>query len=668
MKRKEIKVALAGNPNVGKSTLFNILTGLRQHVGNWPGKTVERKEGFLEFNGVTLRIIDLPGTYSLTAYSEEEKIARDFIIHEQPDVVINIVDASNLERNLYLTLQLLELTSNVVIALNMIDVAKAKGIEINTSLLSEILGVPVVETIASKSIGVRELIHKTIDLGFGKIKTKRFKADFGHHIEQEIAEIESLLEDINTETYPKRWLAIKLLEHDQEVIKLVRKFPNSQLIFEKLEHVRKTEIHHDYEVEIADKRYEIIDKITKKVIKRKKIRGESLTDKIDNIVTHKIFGIPILLAIYGFVFFATFQLSSPIVDFFDNFFSWLSEFIKNFLLSIKAPEIVIDMIVDGAIAGFSTVMTFVPLIAIFFFIYSILEDMGYMTRAAFVMDRVMHSLGLHGRTFLCLICAFGCNVPAILATRTLANKKDKIVAILINPLIPCGARLGVMVFITGIFFHGLEATLVMLSLLTISICLAGVMGFFFKRFLLAGEHTPFVMEMPPYHIPNLRSVLLHTWERVSVFIKRASTLIVLFSIMMWFLSNFPSSENIEDTFAAYLGRILEPVGKLMGFDWKVTTALFFALLAKELSISTLAVIYGLESEESLAKLLPEVWTPLQAYTFLLVHMIYVPCIATIAVIKKETDSWKWAFFAVGYSIFLAGLLGIIVYNLGSLFL
>lgn len=668
MKRKEIKVALAGNPNVGKSTLFNILTGLRQHVGNWPGKTVERKEGFLEFNGVTLRIIDLPGTYSLTAYSEEEKIARDFIIHEQPDVVINIVDASNLERNLYLTLQLLELTSNVVIALNMIDVAKAKGIEINTSLLSEILGVPVVETIASKSIGVRELIHKTIDLGFGKIKTKRFKADFGHHIEQEIAEIESLLEDINTETYPKRWLAIKLLEHDQEVIKLVRKFPNSQLIFEKLEHVRKTEIHHDYEVEIADKRYEIIDKITKKVIKRGKIRGESLTDKIDNIVTHKIFGIPILLAIYGFVFFATFQLSSPIVDFFDNFFSWLSEFIKNFLLSIKAPEIVIDMIVDGAIAGFSTVMTFVPLIAIFFFIYSILEDMGYMTRAAFVMDRVMHSLGLHGRTFLCLICAFGCNVPAILATRTLANKKDKIVAILINPLIPCGARLGVMVFITGIFFHGLEATLVMLSLLTISICLAGVMGFFFKRFLLAGEHTPFVMEMPPYHIPNLRSVLLHTWERVSVFIKRASTLIVLFSIMMWFLSNFPSSENIEDTFAAYLGRILEPVGKLMGFDWKVTTALFFALLAKELSISTLAVIYGLESEESLAKLLPEVWTPLQAYTFLLVHMIYVPCIATIAVIKKETDSWKWAFFAVGYSIFLAGLLGIIVYNLGSLFL
>ncbi|HDN82996.1 MAG TPA: ferrous iron transport protein B, partial [Candidatus Altiarchaeales archaeon] len=660
MKRKEIKVALAGNPNVGKSTLFNILTGLRQHVGNWPGKTVERKEGFLEFNGVTLRIIDLPGTYSLTAYSEEEKIARDFIIHEQPDVVINIVDASNLERNLYLTLQLLELTSNVVIALNMIDVAKAKGIEINTSLLSEILGVPVVETIASKSIGVRELIHKVVDLGFGKIKTKRFKADFGHHIEQEIAEIESLLEDINTETYPKRWLAIKLLEHDQEVIKLVRKFPNSQLIFEKLEHVRKTEIHHDYEVEIADKRYEIIDKITKKVIKRKKIRGESLTDKIDNIVTHKIFGIPILLAIYGFVFFATFQLSSPIVDFFDNFFSWLSEFIKNFLLSIKAPEIVIDMIVDGAIAGFSTVMTFVPLIAIFFFIYSILEDMGYMTRAAFVMDRVMHSLGLHGRTFLCLICAFGCNVPAILATRTLANKKDKIVAILINPLIPCGARLGVMVFITGIFFHGLEATLVMLSLLTISICLAGVMGFFFKRFLLAGEHTPFVMEMPPYHIPNLRSVLLHTWERVSVFIKRASTLIVLFSIMMWFLSNFPSSENIEDTFAAYLGKILEPVGKLMGFDWKVTTALFFALLAKELSISTLAVIYGLESEGSLAKLLPEVWTPLQAYTFLLVHMIYVPCIATIAVIKKETDSWKWAFFAVGYSIFLAGLLGIIV--------
>ncbi|RLI91022.1 MAG: ferrous iron transport protein B [Candidatus Altiarchaeales archaeon] len=668
MKRKEIKVALAGNPNVGKSTLFNILTGLRQHVGNWPGKTVERKEGFLEFNGVTLRIIDLPGTYSLTAYSEEEKIARDFIIHEQPDVVINIVDASNLERNLYLTLQLLELTSNVVIALNMIDVAKAKGIEINTSLLSEILGVPVVETIASKSIGVRELIHKVVDLGFGKIKTKRFKADFGHHIEQEIAEIESLLEDINTETYPKRWLAIKLLEHDQEVIKLVRKFPNSQLIFEKLEHVRKTEIHHDYEVEIADKRYEIIDKITKKVIKRKKIRGESLTDKIDNIVTHKIFGIPILLAIYGFVFFATFQLSSPIVDFFDNFFSWLSEFIKNFLLSIKAPEIVIDMIVDGAIAGFSTVMTFVPLIAIFFFIYSILEDIGYMTRAAFVMDRVMHSLGLHGRTFLCLICAFGCNVPAILGTRTLANKKDKIVAILINPLIPCGARLGVMVFITGIFFHGLEATLVMLSLLTISICLAGVMGFFFKRFLLAGEHTPFVMEMPPYHIPNLRSVLLHTWERVSVFIKRASTLIVLFSIMMWFLSNFPSSENIEDTFAAYLGKILEPVGKLMGFDWKVTTALFFALLAKELSISTLAVIYGLESEGSLAKLLPEVWTPLQAYTFLLVHMIYVPCIATIAVIKKETDSWKWAFFAVGYSIFLAGLLGIIVYNLGSLFL
>ncbi len=662
--KAEITVALEGNPNVGKSTLFNALTGMRQHVGNWPGKTVEKKEGLCRYKGSTLKIVDLPGTYSLTAYSLEEMIARDFVIHERPDVVVDIVDASNLERNLYLTLQTLELTGKVVIALNMTDVAKARGLDIDVKKLSEILGVPVIPTGADKLRGIEDLVSAMVGVAEGKIETRPCKLDFGRHIEGQIKEVGEVLKDMDLKGHTLRWFAIKLLENDSEAIEVTKSLKDGQKIFEKVDATRRSEIHHDMEVEIADKRYEIIDRIIKDVLKKKRVTEEEITDKIDRVVTHKVLGLPILLGIFASIFWITFNVSAPLMGAFDGFFGRLGEVTGAWMVSLNAPEWLTSLMVDGVIAGVGGVMVFLPLIAIFFLIFAFLEDWGYMARAAFVMDRIMHAIGLHGKTFLSLLMGYGCNIPGIMATRTLEHRKDRLIAILINPLIPCGARLGVMTFLVAIFFKGNTATLVMLSLIVLSLALVVLTGLLLRRFVLPGEHPAFIMELPPYHKPTIRGLAIHTWERVGVFVKRAGTIIVLVSIVIWALSSFPSGAELGDTYIGQLGKLLKPLGSPIGFDWRLMVALIFGFAAKELTLSTLAILYGLGEEVGLEVALATQWTSLIAYTFLVVQMIYIPCLASMAIMKKETNSWKWTMFGVAYTIILAFIMGIIVYNVG----
>lgn len=664
--KKEIIVALEGNPNVGKSTLFNALTGMRQHVGNWPGKTVEKKEGLCKYKGKKLRIVDLPGTYSLTAYSIEEIIARDFVIHERPDVVVDIVDASNLERNLYLTLQTLELTNKVVVALNMADVAEAKRFRIDIPKLSEMLGVPVIPTVADKRRGIDNLLSAVVGVAEGKIETKPCRLGFSRHIERQIREIEELLKDVDLGGHPLRWFAIKLLENDSEAVEITKNLKDGKKIFEKIDAIRKSEIHHDMEVEIADERYKIIEKITKEVLKKERAPVEDITDRIDRIVTHKILGLPILLGIYASIFWITFNVSTPLMDVFDKFFCWLGELTRQWMFSFNAPELLISLLVDGVIAGVGSVLVFLPLIAIFFLIFAFLEDWGYMARAAFVMDRIMHAIGLHGKTFLSLLMGYGCNIPGIMATRTLEHRKDRLIAILINPLIPCGARLGVMTFLVAVFFKGNIATLVMLSLIILSLALVVLMGLLLRRLVLPGEHPAFIMELPPYHRPTVRGLLMHTWERAGVFVKRAGTIIVVVSIALWGLSTFPSETGLGNTYIGQLGRLFEPLGSLMGFDWRLMVALIFGFAAKELTIATLGILYGHEEEGVLATILAKSWSPLIAYTFLVVQLIYVPCLASVAVMKRETNSWRWTLFGVAYTLILAFIAGIIVYNLGTL--
>jgi len=660
---KKYLIALAGNPNTGKSTVFNTLTGARQHIGNWPGKTIEKKEGICEYENIELKIVDLPGTYSLTAYSDEELIARDFIIKEKPTVVVNIVDASNLSRNLYLTLRLLELTDKVIIALNMMDIAEEKGMKIDVEKLSELLGVPIVPMVASEGIGIKKLLDTIVDLIKGKIRTRPLRLNFGQHIESQIKSVERELEDIDLKEYPKRWLAIKLLEGDTEVEEMIRKSSRGQRILELIKSIRNSEIHHNLELEIVEGVYEHVDRIVKEAVKVERPSKEDLTERIDRIVLHKLLGVLILLSIYAVVFLITFGLSGPIVELIDRVVEYISTLTMNYLIKIGVELWLIRLICEGIIMGVGRVLTIIPPIAIFFLLYALLEDWGYMTRAAFVMDKLTHNIGLHGRSFLCLLCGFGCSVPAVLATRTIVESKDKLATMLTVPLVPCSARLAVMIFIVSVFFKGIMATLVMLSLVGISILLVIASAAILKRYVIPGEHAPFIMEMPPYHRPVLRNVLLFTWIRARAFLKRAGTVIVLVSVVVWILSNYPPGVPLEKTWIGEVGRAIEPLGATMGLDWRMTTSLLLAILAKELSVSTLSLLYrreGLKLEE----ILVSEWSPLTAYTYCLVHMIYMPCVSTIITLRLESGSWKWALIGTLFSIILALVVGVITYTIG----
>ena len=671
---KEIVIALAGNPNSGKTTVFNNLTGARQHVGNWPGVTVEKKVGRLIYAGKTHKVIDLPGIYSLGAYSEDEIIARDFILHEKPDVVINVVDASNIERNLYLTVQLLEAGVRMVVALNMVDEAEARNIVVDREKLAEFLGVPVVPTVATKNKGLPELVEQALAAAESGPQ-EALKIDYGQEAEAEISELEKVISSRPglADRYPPRWLAVKLLEEDDRLLKEIGKLPDSgDLLARREKSIRRLQKITGEEVEnlFAERRYGFISGIVRQVVRKKNIEQRlSLSDRIDRVVTSRFFGLPIFLVAMWAVFQFTFKLGGPLTGWIESFFDWLGGAAEGALNAVCAPEWVTSFLLKGVIGGVGSVLVFIPPIFLLFLAISFLEDSGYMARAAYIMDRFMHALGLHGKSFLPMLIGFGCNVPAIMATRTLENKQDRLVTILINPLMSCTARLPIYILFAGAFFSTRQG-LVIFSLYLLGIILAIIMGKLFKTVLFKGESAPFVMELPPYRLPTLKGTLIHVWERGSSFIRKAGTIIFGAVVLIWVLSVFPWGVEYasQESLVGRLGGALAPVLAPAGFGkWEAAAALVFGLLAKEVVVGTLGVIYGVgEGGEGLTQIIAQQWTPLSAYAFMAMCLIYIPCAATIGAIKRETNSWKWTGFAVGYSLVLGWVVAVIIYQGGRL--
>ncbi|MCF8011921.1 MAG: ferrous iron transport protein B [Clostridiales bacterium] len=666
-------IALAGNPNSGKTSIFNNITGGHQHVGNWPGVTVEKKEGKLNYKGKIYNVIDLPGTYSLGAYSEDEVIARDFVLKEKPDVIISVVDASNIERNLYLTTQLLETGANVVVALNMMDEARTREIDINVQKLAEMLGVVVIPTVAVKKEGINELIAQAVQAA-GAEKKDPLKINYGKEVEVELGKLEAIIEkhDKLTAVFPKRWLAVKLLEEDENIYDEVKGYSGTAgLIKQQSKSIERLldVTGEDTESLVADRRYGFISGAAKQAVTRRASTEKrvSISDKIDKILTNRVLGIPVfLLAMWG-VFQFTFTFGAPMIGWIEAFFGWFGRIAGSGLAALNAPDLFVSFIIDGLIGGIGSVLVFIPNIFLLFLAISFLEDSGYMARAAYIMDRFMNSLGLHGKSFIPLVIGFGCNVPAIMAARTLENKRDRMITILITPLMSCGARLPVYVLFVGAFFSAHQG-LVIFSLYLLGIILAIIMGKVFKKFLFPGETSPFVMELPPYRIPTLKGTFIHMWERGSAFIKKAGTIIFAVVIIIWFMSVLPPGVEYasRESLVGMLGSLAAPVLAPCGFGtWEAGAALVFGILAKEVVVGTLGVIYG-AGEGGLVAAIQQYWTPLSAYAFMVMTLIYVPCAAVIGTIKKETGSWGWTAFTVSYTLILGWTMAFIIFQGGRL--
>ncbi len=662
-------LALVGNPNSGKTTVFNALTGSNQHVGNWPGVTVEKKEGKFKFNGKTYNVVDLPGTYSLGAFSEDEIVARDFILKGNPDVVINVVDATNIERNLYLTTQLLEMKAKVVVALNMIDEAQERNINFDIEALSKELGVPIVPTIASKRKGIDELIKMSIELIDKDIKPN-VKISYGEDIDREIKNLERLLNNKNFE-YPSQWIAIKLLEGDKYIYELLSNDEslNSSTEFKDTIDRIKDNID-DYELKIVDKRYEFVNNVVKKAVKRPKEDVETKTDKIDKIVTNKWLGIPIFALIMLLVFQLTFAVGEDLLGgLMSEAMGALGEIIKNSLVKTNSPKWLVSFVSEGIIGGVGAVLEFIPLIVVLYMLMGILEDSGYMARAAYVMDNIMRALGLQGKTFISMIVGFGCNVPGIMATRTLDSKKDRMIATLINPFMSCGARIPVYLVFIAAFFPD-KGGLVLFLLYFLGILVALLMGKIFSKTLFKGETSYFIMELPPYRLPSFRNVLRNMWDNVSGFLKRAGTTIFAVVTILWILAVLPLGVEpySKNSILGQIGTFIAPIFKPAGFGtWQAAVGLFAGLAAKEAVIATLGMVYtGVGEGAALISAVQNAFTPLSAISFMVMTLLYTPCAATIATIRKETNSSKWALFAALYT-FLVGWIGaVLVYQIGTL--
>ncbi|MDK2974085.1 MAG: ferrous iron transport protein [Methanofollis sp.] len=659
---KQIRIALAGNPNVGKTTLFNAITGARQHVGNWPGVTVEKKTGRVSHNGYEIEVVDLPGTYSLTAYSADEVVARDFILEEKPDVVVQVVDATNMERNLYLTTQLSELRSPVVIALNMADMAEARGDAIDRDRLSAFLEMPVVRTVGTRKDGISSLLDAVIE----EAETSphhEHTIGYGDDAERMIASLVGVLETDQSlaARYPLRWLAVKLLEGDEDVLARIQEGPAAGRVQNILSSIDTD----GYEATMADKRYEAIAAILPQV-RTVNTRSMNSSDIIDRVVTDRYLGIPIFLALMWGAFELTFTVASPFVTAIDTAIAWLAEAVAG---SIE-PAWLASLLGDGIIGGVGAVLVFIPNIFILFLILSILEDTGYLARAAFVMDRPMHALGLPGKSFIPMLIGFGCNVPAIMATRTIEGEKDRLLTILINPFISCSARLPVYVLFAGAFFGQQAAGGVVFFLYVLGIVVAIASAKLFRSTILPGESSPFIMEMPPYRIPTALTSLIHMWDKGSMYIRKAGTIILFGAVVVWVLASFPYGVEYgsAESLAGSLGHLIEPLVAPLGFDWKVSVALIFGFLAKEIVVGSLGVLYG-TGEESLSSALladPNL-SAATALALMVFVLIYTPCLATLGVIKKETGSWKWTGFSVAYGLIAAWILAFIVGHLAGIF-
>ncbi len=672
LEAKETVIALAGNPNSGKSSLFNALTGSRQHVGNWPGVTVEKKEGRFSYRGLTFRVVDLPGTYSLGAHTEDEIIARDFLF-SHPDIVVNVVDSTNLERNLYLTLQLLEMGASLVLVLNMSDEAKAKHIEIDQGRLSTLLGTPVVMTVAPRKEGIPELLERIVTLR-GREPRETFRIKYREDIEEEIAKIEALLTLYPelTHRYPSRWLAIKLLEGEKRILQEMNRQSFMKHVFPQVEESKKRLIDRygeDLETIFANQRYHFITRLVQECMRRK---GEekgtyTLSDRIDRVVTHRFFGIPLFLFTMWLVFQCTFALSEPLVGWIETLFTFLQEKATFILENLGVADFFISFLVDGVINGVGSVLVFVPPIFLLFLAISLLEDSGYIARAAYVMDRLMHILGLHGKSFIPLLLGFGCNVPGIMATRTLENREDRMITMLVNPFISCAARLPVYVLFTGVFFARHQGWIIF-SLYLLGIVVAILTAKWFKRYLFKGETSHFVMELPPYRIPTVKGLFIHMWERGSSFIKKAGTIIIAMVVLIWILANLPFGVEYasNESIIGKLGTAMAPLLAPAGFGtWQTAVSLIFGIVAKEVVVGTLAVVYGV-GEEGVGEMVRQHFTPLSAYAFMVMTLLYIPCVATIGAIRRESNSWGITIFALGYSLIVGWTMAVLIFQVGQL--
>ncbi len=675
--KKDLVIALAGNPNSGKTSIFNALTGSRQHVGNWPGVTVEKKEGTLKYNGREITIVDLPGTYSLGAYSEDEIVARNFILEEKPDIIINVVDATNIERNLYLTTQLMEISTNIVVALNMIDEVKNKNMKINSEKLSQELGISVVETSATKNIGIKNLIEKAINLGDKKLD-KSFFVDYGSVALKGIEEVKEIIARKNILVdYNPYWLAVKLLEEDQYIADKVKKYGDKD-IFDYIKRERDIITEKEgYEPEalFVDKRYDFISKAVSKTVKRSNTKEASVSDKIDKVVTHKWLGIPIFALIMFFVYQITMSFGNEFLGdgLLGGAFEGLGEKVGEAMAN--SPELLRSFVVDGIIGGLGAIVPFIPLILVLYFLISLLEDSGYMARAAYVMDRFMSSIGLHGKTAVSLIIGSGCNVAGIMSTRTLESKKDRMTAILINPFISCSAKIEVYALFTAAFFAGKKVGIfsasgfIVFCLYILGIAIAIISGKIFSSTLFKDESSYFVMELPPYRIPTLKSVLIHMWEKVSAFVKKAGTIIFAIVILVWVLSNLPAGvePGTRNSVLGMIGSVFAPIFKPAGFgNWQAAVALVTGVGAKEAVIATMGTVYSVAEGAELTTAIQSVFTPLSAISYMVFVLLYAPCAAAIGAIRRETNSHKWAWFSVIYTTGVAYIVSVLVFQIGKL--
>jgi len=649
-------LALAGQPNVGKSTLFNWLTGLNQHVGNWPGKTVERREGNFFVNGRQYGIVDLPGTYSLTANSPEEVITREYILREQPDLVIAVVNAANLERSLYLVAELISLSAPLAVILNMMDVAKGEGLSIEPDVLEAALGVPVIPMTATHATGMQDFYRAVQDILDGRrVFTPRLPEIRADHRAM-LAEISNHIHGHVPSPYPESWVALKLLEGDAEITRTMQ----ASLPPDNWEAVQALLCQHDDALlAIASGRYEWIGRMVRAAVVHPKIGQISLTRQLDRWAVHPLWGLVTLAGILGLVFWLTFTVGTPVQGWLDAQIVGGSSAIANQLLA-GAPFWVRSLIVDGLIGGVGSVVTFLPIMIIFFAVFGLLEDMGYMARAAFVMDNFMHMMGLHGKSFLPLFLGFGCNVPSILGTRVIDSRPARFLTILIAPLVPCTARMAVVAFLAPAFF-GSNALFVSWGLILLSMVALVLSGALLNKLIFKGQRSAFIMEMPLYHIPHGRTIGLLNWQRSLSFLKKAGTTILGMAMVIWLLSTLPNG-NLDQSYLVQFGKWIEPVGRWMGFDWRLTVALITSFPAKENAVATLGVLFGNSPDAALAETLTSAFSTASALSFLVVTMLFIPCMATVAVIRQETDSWGWTVLNVALLLAISVAAGAGVYH------
>ena len=723
-KGKHIRIALVGNPNCGKTTLFNYASGAKEHVGNYSGVTVDAKVAHFNYGKNKFKIVDLPGTYSITEYTPEELYVRDYIIENKPDVVVNVVDASNLERNLYLTTQLIDMDIKVVVALNMYDELQKKGAKFDYKKLGAMIGIPIVPTVASKGKGLVDLFQKIVEVHHDEEPiVRKVDINYGFEIEKAITQISEKIDleanKMVTDKYSPRYLSIKLLEEDKHtdyILRACENYDEIRALGDKRIDLLSKRCDENSENLITDAKYGFIAGALKETFVPGAIGRRQRTETIDQILTHKVFGFPIFIFFMWLMFQATFTLGSYPMDWIDAGVNWLSQTVSNIMPdgSLK------DLLVDGIIGGVGGVIIFLPNIVILFFFISLMEDTGYMARASFIMDKLMHKIGLHGKSFIPLVMGFGCNVPAVMATRTLENRNDRLLTMLIIPFMSCSARLPVYVLLISAFFPSNQG-LVLFSIYFIGILMAVLVGLLFKKVFFKKKEVPFVMELPPYRVPTLRNTSVHMWSKSVQYLRKMGGVILVASILIWALGYYPQhveytqdydamieqvqassmdktvkaeqiselqiskqSEQQENSYIGRLGHAIEPVIRPLGFDWKIGVSILTGLAAKEIVVSTMGVLYhaGNEVDENSETLLSRlqsqmhvsgknagdfVFSPLVAYVMMIFVLIYFPCVAVIAAIRKESN-WKWAVFTMVYTTGIAYVVSLIVYQVGSLFI